>query len=269
MSVDLSSPLFWLWIILIALVPGFLATWLGVGGCFLRIPMLMYLLGLGIKEAYFVNQAVISVTTIPGVIEHARKKHVYGKGAVVAGISAALGVALGAYVVAKYLPTHVLKVIFGFACIIIGIVVAWQTLRAKRRLVRRVTLAEVRQLETGLKLIGLMFAAGFATGICGFGGGIYYVPIYFLLGYPTHVAVGTSSAQMILTAGVGACTLAYFGYVNLLIFALVGVFTLVASWFGARLSARTMPWALRLAYAVLIIAAGAYVAYDGLRTILR
>ncbi len=37
------------WILLIGAVCGFLATWLGIGGCFLRIPMMMVLLGLTVK----------------------------------------------------------------------------------------------------------------------------------------------------------------------------------------------------------------------------
>ena len=260
--------LFWIYILIIALIPGFLATWLGVGGCFLRIPMLMYLLGLNIKQAYFVNQTVIAVTTIPGVIEHYGKKHVYSRGTIVAGISAALGVALGAYVVAKYLPTDILKMIFGFACIGVGIYVADRTIKMRGKLIKRVTVEEAKQLECGFKLILLMFLAGFATGICGFGGGIYYLPIYFFLGYPTHVAIGTSSAQMIITASVGACVLAYYGFMNILIAIYVGVFTLIASWIGARLSARTMPWILRLVYAILIILIGSYVAIDGLTRVL-
>jgi len=264
----MNPILFWLYILIIALIPGFIATWLGVGGCFLRIPMLMYLLGLNIKQAYFVNQAVIAITTIPGVIEHYRKKHVYSRGTIIAGISAALGVALGAYVVAKYLPTNILKIIFGFACVGVGIYVAERTLKMRGKFTKRITIEETKKLEYGPRLILLMFLAGFATGICGFGGGIYYIPIYFFLQYPTHVAIGTSSAQMIITASVGASVLAYYGFMNILIFIYVGVFTLIASWLGARLSAKTMPWILRLVYAILIIIAGSYVAVDGLIKIL-
>jgi len=265
---EMNLLLFIFWVILIALIPGFLATWLGVGGCFLRIPMLIYLLGLDIKEAYFVNQAVIAITTIPGVVEHYRKKHVFTKSALIAGLSAAAGVAIGAYIVAKYLPSNVLKVIFGSACIIIGIIVAKQTIRLKDKLRRRIVVTEVKHLECGYRLVLMMFLAGFATGICGFGGGIYYLPIYFTLGYPTHIAIGTSSAQMIITASVGASILAYYGFVNIFILICIGILTLIASWVGAKLSAKTMPWVLRIAYSILIIFAGGYVVYDGLKTLL-
>ena len=46
---------FWADVLITALIPGLLATWLGVGGCFLRIPMLIYLFGVNIKTAYCIN----------------------------------------------------------------------------------------------------------------------------------------------------------------------------------------------------------------------
>jgi len=262
MQIDLYSPLTWIYVILTALVPGFLATWLGVGGCFLRIPMLMYLFGAPIKVAYAVNQAVIVLGTLPGVVEHVRNKHVYGKGLLVAAISAMVGVSVGAYLVAQYIPTQPLKALFGLICVGVGIYVLDRTLKARRALVRRVTVAEIRKLEHGLKLAALMFVAGFATGVSGFGGGIYYVPILMGLGYPAHVAVGTSSAQMIPVAGLGSTVLTLYGYQSALLVAIVGIPTLVASWAGARMAARSPPWILRLVYAISIIGAGLYVALD-------
>ena len=254
--------LFWIYVLLTALIPGLLATWLGVGGCFLRIPMFMYLFNVGIKTAYCLNQAVVAITTLPGVFEHWRKYHVYTKGLITAAISATLGVALGAYVVAKYVPAKTLKGIFGFACILVGIYVLYNTFKMRGKLIKRITVKEVGVLEHGFKLAALMFLAGFATGLCGFGGGIYFVPIFIALAYPTHVAVGTSSAEMIATAGMGSAVLTASGYMNVILFLAVGIPTLVASWIGARLAAKSPPWLLRVIYALSIIAAGAYVARE-------
>jgi len=259
------TPLTVLYVLVTALVPGFLATWLGVGGCFLRIPMIMYFFGVPIKSAYCINQAVIALTTIPGVIEHVRSRHVYWRGFAVAAASAAAGVSLGAYVVAKYVPGLELRVFFGFVCVGIGIYVAYRTIRARRALVRRVTVAEVKRLEHGPRLAALMFVAGFATGLCGFGGGIYFVPIYMGLAYPTHVAVGTSSAQMIPVAGLGSSILTALGWMRPELLLAIGIPTLVASWLGARMAARSPPWILRLVYAFAIIGAGLFVAIDALR----
>jgi len=261
---DLSSPLYWLYVLLTALIPGLLATWLGVGGCFLRIPMIMYLFNTSIKTAYCVNQAIIALATLPGVFVHWKSGHVYSRGLIVSAISAVAGVALGAYVVAKYIPAQLLKGIFGVACVGIGIYIAYKTLKARRALAKRVTVREVEHLEHGSKLALLMFLAGFATGLCGFGGGIYYVPIFIALAYPTHIAVGTSSAQMIATGSMGSIVLSASGFMDLVLLASIGIPTLVASWVGAKLSVKSPPWLLRLVYAIAIIGAGAFVAYDAL-----
>ncbi len=268
MFIDINNPLYWVYVLLTALIPGLLATWLGVGGCFLRIPMIMYLFGVSIKTAYCVNQATIALATIPGVIVHWRSGHVFSKGLAVASLSGIAGVALGAYVVAKYIPTLALKGFFGIVCIGIGIYVAYKTIKARKALTKRVTVKEVGKLEYGPKLATLMFIAGFATGLSGFGGGIYYVPIFMALAYPTHVAIGTSSAQMIATASVGSAVLTANGFMNALLLASIGIPTLVASWVGAKLSVKSPPWLLRLIYALAIIGAGAYVAYDALSKII-
>ncbi len=253
------------YVLITALIPGFLATWLGVGGCFLRIPMLMYFFGIPIKSAYCINQAVIALTTIPGVIEHVRAKHVYWRGFAVASTSAALGVSLGAYVVAKYVSGTVLRIFFGLVCVAIGIYIAIKTVKARKALVKRVTVAEVAKLEYGPKLGILMFLAGFATGLCGFGGGIYFVPIYMELGYPTHVAIGTSSTQMIPVTGLGSSILAALGWMKLDLLLAIGIPTLVASWLGARMTRKSPPWILRLVYALSIIGAGLFVAIDAMK----
>ncbi len=260
----MDSLLYWTYVLITALVPGFLATWLGVGGCFLRIPMIMYFFDVSIKEAYCINQAVIALTTIPGVIVHYRHRYIYRRGLLVASIAACLGVAIGAYVVAKYVPRLVLRAIFGIACTLIGIYVFRNTIKRKAELKKVVSLKEVSALEHGAKLFMLMFLAGFATGICGFGGGIYYVPVFMSLGYATHIAVGTSSAEMIFTAGLGSSILTYYGYMNIPLFLSIGLPTLIASYLGAKATKKSPPYVLRLAYAILISIVGLYVAINAL-----
>ena len=247
------------WILLIGAVCGFLATWLGIGGCFLRIPMMMILLGLTIKTAYAVNMAVIAIATIPGVITHYKMKHVYSKGFVVAAIGSAVGVVIGTQI-AMYVPSATLKVIFGIACIVIGIYMTYSTIKSKGKTPARVTVDQVEKLEHGLKLGVLMFLAGIATGLCGFGGGIYYMPIYNALSYPMHIAIGTSSTQMIPVAGIGAINLSIHGFQNWFYLVTIGLVTLVFSWLGARTTKAMKAWVLRGIFGVLIVFVGLSVA---------
>jgi len=248
-----------LWIILTGAIPGFLATWLGIGGCFLRIPMMMALLGLPIKTAYAVNMAVISLTTIPGVIAHYKSRHVYSKGVLIASIAAAVGVFIGTQL-AIWTPSNMLKKIFGIACIGVGIYMLYGAAKGKGKIPPRVTIDEVKRLEAGSKLFALMFFAGIATGLCGFGGGIYYMPVLNALGYPMHIAVGTSSAEMIFVAGVGAANLTIHGYMDAISFIGIGAVTLLFSWIGARAAKTTKAWILKMAFGVLIGIIGVLVA---------
>ena len=248
-----------MWIFLIGAVCGFLATWLGIGGCFLRIPMMMVLLGLTIKTAYAVNMAVIAIATIPGVITHYRILHVYTKGFVVAAIGSAIGVIIGTQI-AMYVPSVTLKMIFGIACIGIGIYMTYSTIKGKSKTPARVTVDQVERLEHGTKLGALMFLAGIATGLCGFGGGIYYMPIYNALSYPIHIAIGTSSTQMIPVAAIGATNLSIHGFQNWFYLVTIGLVTLVFSWLGARTTKAMKAWVLRAIFGVLIGLVGLSVA---------
>jgi len=240
-------------------IPGFFATWLGIGGCFLRIPMMMVLLGLPIKCAYAVNMAVISLTTIPGVITHYRLRHVYSKGAVIASIGAALGVLIGTQL-AVYTPSLVLRKIFGIACIGVGVYMTYKAVKEKGKVPPRVTVDEIKKLEYGPKLISLMFLAGIATGICGFGGGIYYMPVFKFLGYPMHIAIGTSSTEMVFVAGIGAANLTLHGYMRFFYFVSIGLVTLIFSWIGAKATKTVKAWILTAIFGILIGAIGFSVA---------
>jgi len=247
------------WIFLIGAICGFLATWLGVGGCFLRIPMMMILLGLSIKTAYAVNMAVIAIATIPGVITHYRMRHVYNKGFVVAAIGSAIGVIFGTQI-AMYVPGATLKIIFGIACIGTGMYMSYVSIRGKGTTPARVTVDQVETLEHGPKLALLMLLAGIATGLCGFGGGIYYMPIYNALSYPMHIAIGTSSMQMIPVAGIGAANLSMHGFQNWFYLVTIGLVTLVFSWLGARTTKAMKAWVLRAVFGILIVLVGLSVA---------
>lgn len=248
-----------LWVFLIGAIPGFLATWLGIGGCFLRIPMMMGLLGLPIKSAYAVNMMVISLTTIPGVVAHYRMRHVYGPGLLVAAVGAAVGVIFGTQV-AVFVPGATLKKIFGLACVGVGIYMLYMALKKRGKVPPRVTVDQVANLEHGPRLFVLMVLAGFATGICGFGGGIYYMPALSTLGYPMHIAIGTSSSEMVPVALIGAVNLTLHGYQRWLYVAGIGGVTLVFSYLGARTTAGMKAWVLRAIFGVLIGFVGACVA---------
>jgi hypothetical protein len=220
---------------------------------------MMLLLGLSIKTAYAVNMAVICIATLPGVITHYNMRQVFTKGAIVAAVGAIPGVLVGTQI-AMYTPNEVLKVIFGIACIAIGIYMTTMAIKKKGMTPPRVTLDQISGLDSGVKLGVLMFLAGIATGLTGFGGGIYYMPILNALGYPMHIAIGTSSAQMIPVTAVGATNLTLHGFQNWYFVFWLGLVTLVFSWLGARATKTMKAWVLRATFGILIGITGIVVA---------
>jgi uncharacterized membrane protein YfcA len=220
---------------------------------------MMLLLGLPLKTAYAVNMAVICLATIPGVISHYNMRHVYTRGAIVAAAGAIPGVLIGTQI-AVYTPTKILKVIFGIACIGVGIYMTTVAFKKKGATPARVTLDQISRLSSGWKLWILMLLAGTATGLTGFGGGIYYMPILNALGYPMHIAIGTSSAQMIPVTAVGVTNLTLHGFQNWYFVLWVGLVTLVFSWLGARATKTMKAWVLRAIFGILIGIAGIAVA---------
>jgi len=249
----------WIIALFIAAVTGFIATYLGVGGCFLRIPFMMWFLGLSIKQAYCVNQAVIAISTIPGVITHYKQGHTYSRGVIVSAIGASIGVFLGT-LIAVWTPRGLLRTIFGSACVGVGIYMLIKSVKTRGRVPPRVTVKEVRTLTSGPKLFFLMFLAGVATGVCGFGGGIYFVPVLTALAYPMHIAVGTSSTIMIATGTVGATNLTYHGFMVWEDVVGIGLPTLLFSWLGAKAAKIAKAWILRGVFGILISVIGGLVA---------
>jgi len=96
-------------------------------------------------------------------------------------------------------------------------------------------------------------AAGFAGGLFGVGGGIVLIPLLTgVLGLTQHQAHGTSLAAIGATAIAALVVYGARGQVAWGTAALVGVASVLAAGYGARLAARTSSRDLRRAFALLI-----------------
>ncbi|MDR3561201.1 MAG: sulfite exporter TauE/SafE family protein [Negativicutes bacterium] len=111
--------------------------------------------------------------------------------------------------------------------------------------------------------IALSFAVGCLTGLLGIGGGFINLPllIYFL-GLPTRIAVGTSTAQVLLASGYGTLRLMQAGNVDiiLVLFMLVGSVGGVNT--GVRLAKLVNPCNTRKYFAALMALAIGLILFD-------
>src|SRR5579862_8613322 len=90
--------------------------------------------------------------------------------------------------------------------------------------------------------IGLSAVVGFVSSFLGIGGGIIHVPVMTqLLGFPVHIATGTSHAVLVVMAGTGTAVHAIEGVFDPVVrrTLVLGAGVVVGAQVGARLSART------------------------------
>ena len=136
-------------LILIGIVVGVYSGLLGLGGGTIMVPIMIFVLAFGPKEAVGTSLAVMIPAIIPAVVEH------YRNGYVKLGTAAwmVVGMAVGSYFgarLAHWLPSYAVQLIFGFVLIF----VAGQTVFGKTHAMRSTLLALVLVLIT----MGIYFA---------------------------------------------------------------------------------------------------------------
>ena len=176
---------------------GFASGLLGVGGCFIMVPVQFWALTsigvdptIAIRIAFGTNLAVVFPTAISGAIGHNRKKAVLWKAGVVLGLSGLVGAFIGGFF-AAHLSGTILKIGFGLA-ILAG---------AIRMLTAKPPKIDKEPIDNNLVYILWGFPLGIVSGIVGIGGGVLMIPVMVLaLRFKIHQAVGTSTALMIFTS---------------------------------------------------------------------
>lgn len=187
---------------------GFASGLLGVGGCFIMVPVQFWALKsigvdptIAIRIAFGTNLLVVLPTAFSGAMAHHKKKAVLWKAGVTFGIAGAIGAFFGAFI-AAHLPGKVLTVAFGIAVILGGI----------RMLTAKPPRIDDKPSDSITAFILWGIPLGIVSGIIGIGGGVLMIPIMvFFLKFKMHQAVGTSTALMIFTAAGGALSYAING----------------------------------------------------------
>ena len=124
-----------MWELLLAgalgLVAGVLAGLFGVGGGILFVPTLALVLGLTQLHAEASSLLAILPTVAVGTWRQHRYGNVRWRPALVLGL-AAIGGVEGGVVLARALPEHALRRMFGVLVLIVAVQVAWRAMRQSR-----------------------------------------------------------------------------------------------------------------------------------------
>jgi uncharacterized membrane protein YfcA len=232
----------------VACVVGLLIGAVGIGGVLL-IPALIVLGGLGPHAASATALATFAFTGLLGTWLFQRRGSIdWGKTAVVC-VAATLFSAIGAVVAHAVSPvalTRIAAVSIVFAGSYVFLPIRSAPAQSSRGPGRERAL---------LAFIGA--AAGFGSGLSGAGGPLFSVPLMMIFGFPPLMAIGTSQALQVISAGAGTAANLQFGAVDFAYVLWVTGFELAGVLAGAKIAHVASPAQLRKGAAVLCLVVGA------------
>jgi uncharacterized protein len=228
---------------------------LGGGGSILTVPIFVYVVGFGAKEAIAMSLAAVGVVSVAGAVAHWRAGNVNWRVAALFGAVAMAGTYLGARLSVFFSGAAQLLL---FA--VVMMVAAFFMIRPSRALPSP-TESQSGHLPIGwIVLEGL--AVGVLSGLVGVGGGFLIVPALVLLGrVPMRKAVGTSLVVIALNSAAG-----FYGYlgqvsIDWAFIAAFSAVSIVGITVGAHLVRYVPQHALRRAFGVFLLLVGSSILY--------
>ncbi len=233
----------------LASVMGVVLGLLGGGGSILTVPILVYALGLGAKEAIATSLLVVGVTSLAGAIQHGRAGNVDWRTGALFGVVAMVG-AYGGGVLADAFSGTALLLMFAALMVVTGVAM----------LLRREPAASSEDDEgprrirpLGIVVDGLV--VGGVTGLVGAGGGFLVVPALVLLArMPMRLAIGTSLLVIALKSFAGLAGHLSHATIDLQLAGAVTGAAVAGSFIGAKLAAVADPAKLRTGFAWFVLA---------------
>ncbi len=230
----------------VGFVVGLLGGFFGVGGGFLAGPM-MFLVGVPMNFVVGTDLAHMTGKSIVAARRHRILGHVDIRLGLLMVLGTVPGIELGARIIEGLEASGNIDVVVGVAYIVIlvaiGTFTAWESLRALQmvrtermdarealafqavtRRMHRLRLPPLISLpNSGIEsisiwvVLGVSFLTGLLAGVLGVGGGFIRMPMMvYLIGVPTHVAVGTDLFEVVISAGYGTLTHGLKGNVDIL-----------------------------------------------------
>lgn len=226
---------------------------LGGGGSILTVPVFVYVLRFGAKQAIAMSLPVVGVTSLVGALGHWRAGNVEPRAALLFGALAMSGAFAGARL-ATLLTGGQQLLLLGSVML-----VASASMFRPRRPAETARTRRASPWVVGMAGIGV----GILTGVVGIGGGFLIVPALVLLaGVPMKQAVGTSLLVIAMNSAAGFA--GYLGQVSISWPFLAG-FTaaaLAGILAGTHLVRYVSADALRRAFAVFLLVMGGLVFYQ-------
>ena len=230
----------------IGFLVGILGGFFGVGGGFIAGPM-MFWTGVPMNFVVGTDLAHMTGKSIVAAKRHRALGHVDIKLGAFMIVGTIIGVEIGARIIEALVASGLVDIVIGLVYITILVIIsaftAWESIRALRMIrtdhldvkdavgfqgiSRRVHSIQIPPMvsfpNSGIAsislwtVLGVGFITGLLAGSLGVGGGFIRMPLLvYLVGVPTHVAVGTDLFEIMFSSGYGMLTHALKGNVDVL-----------------------------------------------------
>jgi hypothetical protein len=268
-SFDIATILIF---VILSNLAGFLAGLLGIGGGIILVPLFLWAFESAgfapevlVHAALGTSLAVIIPTALSSTLGHRKHGNVEWHQVAYLCLGGLFGALCGAWL-ASLLSGEWLKGLFG----------AMQLLVALQFLLFRPRLPPTRGDDVlSRPLVAVGFAGGVFSAFFGVGGGVIAVPLMVIvLSFPIHLAVGNSSALIVVASLFGALSYMFhgwgaellppfsLGYVNYLVFALVAPFSIGMARLGVHVASRVAHDKLVKVFAALLVLVGLRMIYS-------
>ena len=223
--------------LLIGLITGISTGLTGASGVSIVVPLLTLFLSFSVHSAIGTSLVVDVVASLAVVYTYYRHGNIELRSGIWVLLGSVVGAQLGS-VIASNLPETGLGIGFGIGMVLMGIVI-WR--RSKKAIPENTpTGPEYPSKPDRIQiakaaLIGL--GIGLLTGIMGAGGGMMILfALIFILKFPLHKSIGTSTLIMAVTAFSGAVGYAVHAEINVFAGIIVGLGAIVGGLLSAKLA---------------------------------
>ncbi|MBS0015414.1 MAG: sulfite exporter TauE/SafE family protein [Arthrospira sp. SH-MAG29] len=194
---------------LLAICIGLSLGLIGGGGSILAVPVLVYIMGIGTKEAIAMSLAIVGSVSLLGMLPHWRRGNVNFKTFAIFTPTAMIGAYFGARLASFPGITDTIQMMtFGAIALLASILMISRSNHVPKAVDPSVAKDNSRWWLIPLGGLGV----GLITGFVGVGGGFAIVPVLVLLGgIPIKEAIGTS--LLIITFNSIAGIIGYLGQV--------------------------------------------------------
>lgn len=277
--------IFWPGLVILGIGVGVIGGFFGMGGAWMVTPGLN-ILGFPMAFAIGTDIAHMAGKSLISTMRHGKFGNVDYKLGMIMLVGTVVGFEVGAQMVMWLERLGNVEFVVRWLYVILLVLITWMVFSdvAKRKKKERDALAAGKQLdglETGLEWhktfhkikippmvhlkeagiycsawlpIFVSFLTGWLAGILGIGGGLIRMPsLIYILGCPTHVAVGTDLFEVMISGLYGAATYTYKGRTELVAAIIMLVGASVGAQMGTVATKYIKGYGIRIAFGVAVV----------------